>query len=37
MICTFKFGALIGLKLAAALAGEIDGGALTRYVAGETD
>jgi glycine/D-amino acid oxidase-like deaminating enzyme len=33
----FKFGALMGLKLAAALAGEIDGAALTRYAAGETD
>jgi glycine/D-amino acid oxidase-like deaminating enzyme len=33
----FKFGALIGLKLAAALAGEIDAAALTRYVAGESE
>jgi glycine/D-amino acid oxidase-like deaminating enzyme len=31
----FKFGTLMGLKLAAALAGEIDAAALTRYAAGE--
>lgn len=33
----FKFGALMGLKLAAALAGESDAAALTRYAAGEVD
>ena len=33
----FKFGALIGLRLAAALDGEIDAAALTRYAAGQTE
>jgi glycine/D-amino acid oxidase-like deaminating enzyme len=32
----FKFGALMGLKLAAALDGEIDAASLSRYVAGES-
>ena len=31
----FKFGALMGLKLASAIDGEIDAAALTRYAAGE--